>query len=387
MKIPTSFWLYFSYSLYNLSVGLYNSFLPVHIRSLGATIFLVSLLSAIPALIIVFLTPIWGMMADQVRSRKLFIMLGIISNTVLLLTFVFFDTPIQFIVALGFFEIFICALQPNIEAFATQLIVQKGKAAGILMTSRSIGFALGAFMGGIIFEILGMQKNFILGFLISAFSILIIINLKEEKVTETRNIKFFNLATYKSLLKDRYLLPVYVVAFLFSFGIVIFGNLFSIYFVNIGGSKSLLGITNSVIFIIAIIVSTPVGVLADRIGRKQLLIFGTLVCCLTTGLLYFTADQLITAAIWAFPLHPYISIASIAIIADHTSNQARGSGIGLLIVVQSIARMIGPPIGGYLAELITIRDLIPISTVILGIGGLVAIFFIKQEKVKKNTNM
>ena len=381
MKIHASFWLYFSYILYNISMGLYNSFLPIHLRSLGASIFLISLLSAIPALIIVFLTPIWGMMSDQVKSRKLFIMVGMIANTVLFLTFIFLDMPIQFIVALGFFEIFICALQPNLEAFATQIIVQKGRAVGILMTSRSIGLALGAFIGGIIFEILGMQQNFILGFLISAFSILIIYNMKEEKIDESKNKKFFNLAPYQALLKNRTLIPVYVIAFLFSFGIVMFSSLFSIYFISIGGSKTLLGITNSIIFIIAIIVSTPAGILADKIGRKYLLIFGTIVCSLTTGLLYFTSDPLITAALWAFPLHPYISIASIAIIADHTTNHNRGAGIGLLIVVQSVARMIGPPIGGALAEYITIRGLIPLSTIILILGGLVAIFFIREKNV------
>ena len=73
---------------------------------------------------------------------------------------------------------------------------------------------------------------------------------------------------YKKLLKDRKILPIYISILLYSFGITIFASLYSVYFIETGGTSSLLGISNAFMFLIAVIVSTPAGIFADRVGRK-----------------------------------------------------------------------------------------------------------------------
>lgn len=379
MKNNSLIEVYISYIFYNISIGLYSFFLPIHLNSLGASMFIISLLSSIPALIIVFGTLLWGMLSYKIQSRKFFIMLGLIANGFCLIIFIFLSTPIEYIITLSFFSMFICALQPNFEAFITQEMEKKGKAGGILLTSRSMGLSIGALTGGVIFEIFGMQKNFILGVLSSILAVLILIKLREKKIQNISNFKFFDITPYRNILKDRSIIPVYLTAFMFYFGVLMFASLFSVYFVKIGGSKTLLGITNSVIFIIAIIVSTPAGILADKIGRKPILIFGNLCCSLLMAILYFINDPVITAIIWAFPLHPYISISSIALIADHTTETNRGVGMGLLLISQSIARVIGPITGGLLADLMTLKSVIPVSSLILLATGLFALIFVKER--------
>ena len=360
-------------------MGLFGSFLPIHLRSLGASMFLITLRSSIPSLIVVFAIPLWGMLSYKIQRRKLFIMLGVIARVFCSFIFIFLKIPIQFVITISLFSIFTCVLQPNIQAFVTQGMEKKGKASGLLLTSRSIGLAMGALMGGIIFEFYGIQVNYILSFLASTLAALALLNLKETQVQNIIKSKFFDITPYKTILKDRNIIPVYITTFLFTFGISIFASLFSVYLVEIGGSKTLLGLTSSVMFIIAVIVSTPAGIIADKIGRKPLMIFGTLCCGLTTGLLYFTVNPLITAMIWAFPLHPYIQISSMALIADYTTDKNREFGMGAQIIFQSIARIIGPIIGGLLADITSIKMLIPISTAILFLGGLSAIFLIKEK--------
>ena len=61
------------------------------------------------------------------------------------------------------------------------------------------------------FEFLGIPKIFQLSFVLSSLSVFILFNLKEAKIEEGKNIKF-NIAPYKTLLKDRKLFPVYLIA-------------------------------------------------------------------------------------------------------------------------------------------------------------------------------
>jgi len=320
------------------------------------------------------------MVSYRINLKKILIMLGMMANSLCLLSFIFLSVPVQYVTVLGIFTVFICALEPNLESFVTQAMVKRGRAGGLLLTSRSLGMAIGAMTGGIVFDKLGIQKNFILGFLFSFIAFIVLLKIKENNIDNVRSHDFFSTTPYRSLLNDRNMVPVYLTVFLFSFGIILFSSLFPVYFTGIGGSKTLLGITNSTIFIIAILVSTPAGMLADKIGRKYILIFGTLCCSLTTGVLYFISDPLITVIIWAFPLHPYISIASIALIADYTTDRNRGVGMGLLIICQSVARVVGPITGSFLADFVTLRGLIPISALILLFAGISSIIFIKEKK-------
>jgi len=372
--------VYFSYIFYNISNGVYASFLSIHLYSLGGSLFLVSLLSSVPALITVLATPIWGMLSYRTQKRKVFIMLGLMAKTLCLIVFVFISTPLHYIITLSLFSVLICALQPNLEAFITQVSTKKGKASGLLLTSRSVGLAAGPLVGGAVFEVLGIQKNFILGALFSALALLILMRLKEEQSREVTNSKYFDLTPYRTILRDKGLTPIYLTDFLYVFGVGLFSSLFSVYFVSIGGSKTLLGLTNSAVFIIAMLISTPIGMLADRIGRKPLMVFGNLCCGLLMGVLYFTNDPLVTAAVWAIPLHPYISVASMALIADYTSDKDRAVGIGLLIISQSLARVVGPIIGGLLADSLTLKGVIPVSTLILFLGGVFVLAFIKEKR-------
>jgi DHA1 family multidrug resistance protein-like MFS transporter len=133
-------------------------------------------------------------------------------------------------------------------------------------------------------------------------------------------------------------------------------------------------------FLIAVIVSTPAGIFADKVGRKPLLLFGHFVCGLTTLLIFFIKDPLLIAALWSFPLHPYIIVGSTALIADKTTVQERGLGMGLFVISQSLGRMIGPILGGILSDIYAIKETIPISAAFLFLGGIYSLFFIRESK-------
>jgi predicted MFS family arabinose efflux permease len=341
---------------------------------------IISLLSSVPSLIIVVITPLWGMISYKIDSKKFFIIIGIMANFLLLVIFYFLFSPIQFIIILVIFSLFRCALEPNILAFVTQEMDMKGKAGGLLVTSRSIGLAIGTLSGGFLFQSFGIKNIFLLGALFSGFSLILVVGTKDKKTQILTESKIFNLTPYRKILKNKGILPIYVNAFFYSFGITIFGSLFSVYFIQTGGTSSLLGITYAVMFLIAMTVSTPAGIFADKKGRKPLIVFADFVCGLTTILIFFSKNPYMTAIIWAIPLHPYLIVGSTALIADKTSTKDNTIGMGLFVISQSIGRMIGPIIGGFLSDMFSIKQVIPISASFIFIGGLYSLIFIKEDK-------
>jgi MFS family permease len=94
------------------------------------------------------------------------------------------------------------------------------------------------------------------------------------------------------------------------------------------------------------------GALTDKFGRKKLIIFGLVFSALSTltlglvndfNLLYPLAILIGLLSDMAFPAHQ-------AMIADMLNEKQRTEGFGILRVVANIAWLIGPMIGGFIAD-------------------------------------
>jgi MFS family permease len=96
-----------------------------------------------------------------------------------------------------------------------------------------------------------------------------------------------------------------------------------------------------------LIFSTPLGRLSDRIGRKPLLVSGTLLYAVATLLFITTANP------WWFMLFRFlegvgtaaVTPAGNAFVADNTSDSTRSQAFGWLITAQFGGVILGPAIG------------------------------------------
>lgn len=95
------------------------------------------------------------------------------------------------------------------------------------------------------------------------------------------------------------------------------------------------------------------GALTDRLGRKKLILFGLIASAITTLGLGFISDFVLLFPMAfvigllsdvAFPAHQ-------AMIADILPENQRQEGFGLMRVVRNLAWIIGPSIGGFLANI------------------------------------
>jgi len=157
-------------------------------------------------------------------------------------------------------------------------------------------------------------------------------------------------------------------ALLFPFFTLYLTRRFGVGMTEVGGIFGLFSIAS-------IVGSTLGGALADRLGRKGMLIFGLIVSGLTSLLmglvnsieLFFTSALIV--GLFANAGGP----AQQAMVADLLPEEKRTQGFGLLRVVVNIAFTIGPAIGGLLAThsylLLFICDAVA-STITAGIVAL-----------------
>jgi DHA1 family multidrug resistance protein-like MFS transporter len=129
--------------------------------------------------------------------------------------------------------------------------------------------------------------------------------------------------------------------------------LFPIYVEEMGGSGRDLGMMMAVFSLMQLLFSPVWGNLSDAVGRKPVMLIGLVGCALSLAL-YAGCTHL-----WMFYGVRAISgmLASatfptaMAYIGDTTSEQDRGSGMGLVNGAMYSGMMVGPSLSGWLAEI------------------------------------
>jgi MFS family permease len=119
---------------------------------------------------------------------------------------------------------------------------------------------------------------------------------------------------------------------------------------NVGMTQA--GILLGMSSLFGLIGSTIGGALTDKFGRKQLILFGLVFSAVST-----LTFGLVTEISILYPLMAFVGLLSSvahpahdAMIADILPENKRQEGFGILRVVGNLSWMIGPTIGGFLAD-------------------------------------
>ncbi|WP_078394738.1 MFS transporter [Shouchella patagoniensis] len=125
-----------------------------------------------------------------------------------------------------------------------------------------------------------------------------------------------------------------------------------IYAESLGASQSEIGLLFAS-YAIALFISTPIfGALADRVGRKKLLVIGlialaitTIIYALSTSFWILVLARLLQGFAAAIPW-----TAGLALLAEVFTKEERGKAMGIAMSGQAGGVLLGPPIGGWLYE-------------------------------------
>ncbi|MGQ4871167.1 MAG: MFS transporter, partial [Candidatus Thorarchaeota archaeon] len=165
------------------------------------------------------------------------------------------------------------------------------------------------------------------------------------------------------------------------FGIVT--PIFPYYIVELGVGATELGVLAASFAITRVILAGPLGGLSDRVGRKPVLL-GALVGFAMANVVYAMAGN-VYVMIGARAIEGAVSAgfypAANAFVSDVTVPENRGTAMGYLNVGNMVGFIIGPTVGGALAQFLGIRmPFIVAAFITMGTFLAVLVLVVEPEK-------
>lgn len=147
------------------------------------------------------------------------------------------------------------------------------------------------------------------------------------------------------------------------------------------------GLAVSGVFITAFIATPIWGWLGDRVGRKKMVIRAVFGLALSQFLIGLSANviQLFLFRMLQGTLSGFIA-AALALVSANTPKEKSGYAIGFLGSSTAAGNMLGPFVGGLLADSFGYRNVFFITSALCLISGILVIFLVKEKTVTRIDN-
>jgi len=172
-------------------------------------------------------------------------------------------------------------------------------------------------------------------------------------------------------------------------GGMIVSPIISPYALSLGADAVIIGLLSSITSAVTILLRPYAGLIVDRGKRFETLILGTMLSCIAT-LIYFSSNN-----IWMFAIGRIFSglaaaffmPASISTAIDLSPPDRIGETLGWRSTMFGVSQLLGPGIGGYLADLIGLRNTFIINF-LFAFSALMLIYAVSRltprEFIKRN---
>ncbi|MBM4761637.1 MFS transporter [Bacillus sp. B15-48] len=333
--------------------GIIIPVIPFYAEELGATPTQLGLLMAVYSFMQLVFAPVWGRVSDRV-GRKPVMMIGIIG-----LALSFFLTAVSTQLWMLFAARIIggalsAANMPTAMAYVADITSDedRGKGMGIIGAATGLGFIFGPAIGGIFSQASLATPFYLAGIssLLTFFFVLFV--LKESLPAEKRNQQHGK--KRNSFYKEAFKSSTSILFFLQLFISLSLAGLEAT-FAYFAAEKAGLGAVElGYIFMImglvqAIIQGGFVGKMTKKFGEGFVIQLGIIVSALGFALILFT-NNFLTAALFLtiFGVGNGLIRPSVSSLLTKTATSGHGSATGLLSSFDSLGRIIGPPLGGWL---------------------------------------
>ncbi|MDF2791932.1 MAG: major facilitator transporter [Neobacillus sp.] len=370
-----------------IGFGIIIPVLPFYAEKMGASPTQLGLLMAVYSLMQLIFAPFWGKLSDRI-GRKPIMMIGIAG-----LSLSFFiqamATELWMLFAARIIGgVLSSANMPTAMAYVADITTpeNRGKGMGIIGAAVGLGFVFGPAIGGI-FSKSSMSMPFYLAGASSLITLVIIFFfLKESLQKDNEDLNQNNKQSRWKAFSG----PA-AVLFLLQLLISLSLSGLEATFAYFAAKKAGLGaIQLGYIFMImgfagAMVQGGMVGRLTKKYGEGKVIQGGIVVSAIGFGLILFV-DSFTTAAIFLsiFGIGNGVIRPSVSSLLTKTTDAGHGSATGLLSSFDSLGRIIGPPLGGWLFSLSI--GLPYISGAIISVIALVLYQFYRRKSIVLKTN-
>lgn len=145
------------------------------------------------------------------------------------------------------------------------------------------------------------------------------------------------------------------------------------------------GISFGITFLASALISPYWGSLADKYGRKPMLIRSGFSLALLYFLTYFITDPYLFIVLRIFQglLAGFVP-ASIALVGTNTPEKEVGYALGVMATAGATGSIIGPLVGGFVSHLWGNREAFIFSGFVVLVAALIATFFVKETNYNRS---
>jgi len=338
-----------------LGVGIIVPFLPLYAREMGASAFVMGAIFSSFSLARGLTMPYVGALSDR-RGRKVFIIIGLLGYALLALALIWAASPWELVLNRVLQGVFAAMVLPVSMALVADLTPSghEGAIFGGFNTYFLLGFAVGPLVGGITYDTLGLNSNFLLMSGLSLLSLFMVLFMVREPKQVKRAKGKGGWAEQFALLKDRPLLSVFLARALSALGMGCFVAFLPVLTAERGLSNTELGWLLAVNVLVMTGLQKPCGWLADRWSRIGLAAMGLLLSGTCKGLLPLPGDfkGLMALCILEGVAAGLALPALTALAVSHGRRMGAGMGVtmGSFGMAMSLGVSVGPLGAGLLAD-------------------------------------
>lgn len=373
-----------------IGFGIIIPVLPFYAEEMGASPTQLGLLMAVYSLMQLIFAPFWGKLSDRI-GRKPIMMIGIAG-----LSLSFFiqamATELWMLFAARIIGgVLSSANMPTAMAYVADITTpeNRGKGMGIVGAAVGLGFVFGPAIGGI-FSKSSMNMPFYLAGASSLITLVIIFFFLKESLQKDHTEANLNKAESRWKAFSGPASVLFLLQLLISLSLSGLEATFA-YF---AAQKAGLGATQlGYIFMImgfagAMVQGGLVGRLTKKYGEGTVIQGGIVVSAIGFGLILFV-DNFTTAAIFlsVFGIGNGVIRPSVSSLLTKTTDSGHGSATGLLSSFDSLGRIVGPPLGGWLFSLSIGLPYISGAIISLMALGLYQFYRTKARVFKTNEHM
>jgi MFS family permease len=345
-----------------VGMSLVVPFLPFYVRDLGVTdpddiAWWSGLAFSGPFIVSFFLIPVWGYLGDRYGRKMMVIraifglavsqaLIGLSQNVEMLFIF----RMIQ-----GVMSGFIAAALALVSANAPR--ERAGYAIGLLQTATASGNIIGPLVGGSLADAFGYRPLFFLvAGICSVAGILIIKMVKEDPATIIREGERHSLfSNYRYAYRSVHIRVALTVIFFAQAAVMMIQPIFALYIESLAPAQTLIATLTGAIFSVAgffMVLSAPWWGKRNDIKSYRtnltIAISGTAVAYVAQGFAQSPYDLLPLRALQGFCMGGILP-ALYSYVSKHTELARRGGIMGIASSFQTLANMVGPTTGGFLA--------------------------------------